>query len=145
VKGQYTTINSKQNLELFIQQLREKWESNKWLQVQITTEKQRSQLQNRSLHLWAAMYASELNDRGLDVRHVINSTMHKPDVPWNEKSFKALVIHPIAEAISGRKSTASLSTSECTELERVINKVFGEREGFYVPWPSLETKRAANG
>lgn len=142
MKGQFRVINSQQSLDAAIQELREKWHQSKWLMMQTTTEKQRSQLQNNSLHLWSEWYASKLNEMGFDVRHVINETMKKPDVPWTGSAFKALVIHPITEAVTGKKSTSSMSSSECVVVSDSINKIFGERAGIFVPWPCKENMGA---
>lgn len=135
MKGQFRVINSRQSLEAAIQELREKWESDKWLMMQITTEKQRSQLQNNSLHLWLTMVADQLNSMGLDVRQVLAKSKRQ-EIPWTPEAVKTHLWKPVQEAYMGEKSTTRASTTDYPAIYEILNKTFGQQFGFHVPWPS---------
>lgn len=134
MKGQFRIINSRESLELAIQQLRDEWESNKWLMMQTTNEKQRSQLQNNSLHLWLTLVASALNEQGLDVRQVLAKSKRQ-DIPWTMAACKEHLWKPVQLAYNGKNSTTKASTTDYSVISDILNRTFGEQFGVYVPWP----------
>jgi len=134
MKGQFRIINSRESLELAIQQLRDEWESNKWLMMQTTNEKQRSQLQNNSLHLWLTLVASALNEAGLDVRQVLVKSKRQ-EIPWTMAAVKEHLWKPVQLAYNGKNSTTKASTTDYSAISDILNRTFGEQFGVYVPWP----------
>lgn len=140
MKGQFRIVNSQISLEAAIQELREKWKHDKWLMIQTTTEKQRTQLQNNSLHLWLTQVAQELNDKGLDVRQVLQMSKRQ-EIPWTMESVKSHLWRPVQEAYMGEKSTTRASSTEFTEVYDILNKTLIEKLGVVVPWPNRDALR----
>lgn len=54
--------------------------------------KQRTYLQNRSLHLFFTELANALNEAGLDMRKTLNPDV---EIPWNSQSVKEHLWRPI--------------------------------------------------
>lgn len=134
MKGQFRIINSRESLEFAIQQLRQEWESSKWLMMQTTNEKQRSQLQNNSLHLWLTLVASALNEQGLDVRQVLAKSKRQ-EIPWTMAAVKEHLWKPVQLAYNGKSSTIKASTTDYSVISDILNRTFSEQFGVYVPWP----------
>ena len=137
MKGQFRIIKSQHSLECAIQELREKWELDKWLMMQLTNEKQRSQLQNNSLHLWLTQVAHALNEKGMDVRQVLQMSKRQ-EIPWTMSAAKEHLWRPVQEAYMGEKSTTQASTAEFNAIYDILNKTLVEKIGIFVPWPSKE-------
>lgn len=141
MKGQFRVINSQQSLEQAIQELREKWSEHKWLMVQTTTEKQRSQLQNNALHVWLTQVSHALNDKGLDVRQVL-SMSKRQEIPWTMAAAKDHLWRPVQQAYVGEKSTTRVSSTDYPAIYDILNKTFIEKMGIHVPWPCKENMGA---
>lgn len=99
-------------------------------------EKQRTELQNRSLHLYFTQLAEELNNSGYDMKKVLKPSV---DIPWNSKSIKEFLFRPIMKIQTGKESTTDLTTKEIDEIYDVINRHIGEKFGIHIEWPSSET------
>ena len=97
-------------------------------------EKQRTLLQNRSLHLYLTQLAEELNAAGLEISVVLK---RRPSVPWSLETIKNLLWRPLQEAQLGKKSTTTLTTKECDLIYNTLNR-FTSEMGIFVPWPSVE-------
>lgn len=144
MKGQFRIINSRNALEAHIEEVRQKWEEYKWLQVQITTEKQRSQLQNNALHLWMTMLAHALNERGYDVRQILQHST-RAEIPWTMEAVKEHLWRPVQQQYVGTKSTTRASTGDYPAIYDILNKVLAEKFGIWVPWPTQEGMAAPRG
>jgi hypothetical protein len=106
---------------------------NAFIDVEFHPTNQRSQEQNRALHLYLTNLAEELNKKGYDYRDVI----HVP-IEWNLINCKNEIWRKTQIALTGKQSTKQLLTHEVGEVYDVINKLISERTGIYVPFPSLE-------
>jgi hypothetical protein len=93
---------------------------------------QRTDVQNRALHLMFDQLAKELNDRGLYISKVI-----KVDAPWNKERVKELIWRPTQMKILNKKSTTQLTTKDIDEvfipIERAVNEL-----GCDIQFPSIE-------
>ena len=85
----------------------------------MVTEKQRTGLQNSSLHLYFKLLAYELNDKSFDVMKTLR---HDIAVPWNDKLIKELVWRKVQKTMTDKTSTARLNTSEVSQIYDVINR-----------------------
>ncbi len=99
-------------------------------------EKQRTQQQNSSLHLFYTQLAEALNDAGLDMRKTLKPSI---DIPWDSRTIKEYLWRPIQKAQIGKESTASLSTQDINKIYNTLNRHLGETFGIYVPFPSIDT------
>jgi len=118
-----------------------KWQTQKLEQGEVSIEvtkwkKQRSDKQNRALHLWYGQLAKAMNENGFDMRAVIKEDI---DLTWSSYSVKESLWRPVQKQLFGKKSTKSLTTEDINAIYDIINKVVGERTGLHVPFPSIET------
>ena len=97
--------------------------------------KQRTSLQNRSLHLFFTLLATELNDAGYDMKKVLKPSI---DISWTKENVKEYIWKPVQEAMNLKKSTTELTTKELQEVWEVINRHLGEKFGVHVSFPSVE-------
>lgn len=97
--------------------------------------KQRSNQQNKSLHLFFELLANELNMAGLDMKKVLKPTV---DIPWTKTTIKEHLWKPLQNAYNLKKSTTELTTAEVSQIYDVLNRHLGEKFSIHVPFPSEE-------
>ncbi|MCC2615953.1 hypothetical protein LJ739_06840 [Aestuariibacter halophilus] len=119
------------------------WEHHKWLQVTVNNEKQRSDLQNNSLHLWCQMVADAANENGFDVKSFVNEVTSRAEIPWTGSVVKELIWRPTQIAYTAEQSTTKASTKDYVVICDIINKAMGESMGIHVPWPCKRNKDVA--
>ena len=96
----------------------------------------RTDRQNRSLHLYLSLLATELNAAGLSLQKVLKPTVA---IDWNEKLTKELLWRPLQRAITGKGSTTKLrKADEVALVYETLNRHLGERFGLHVDWPHFE-------
>lgn len=100
------------------------------------TEQQRTELQNRALHLYFKFIAEALNDAGLDMRKVLKPHV---SIPWSTETVKDYLWRPLQIALLGKKSTTQLSTKEIDKVFDVLNRHLGTEFGVQEDFPSVET------
>lgn len=96
---------------------------------------QRTNQQNKALHVLFRLLADTLNEHGLDMRKTL-----KPDVniPWSGPSVKEFLWRPIQQAQLTKQSTTELTTVEIDQVFDTINRHLGERFSLHVPFPSID-------
>lgn len=96
----------------------------------------RTPRQNRSLHLFFRLLATELNNAGLDMKTVLKPSV---DIMWSEQNIKEYIWRPIQDALLVKKSTRLLETKEIDMVHQLIIRHLGEKFGVEVPAiPSIE-------
>jgi hypothetical protein len=101
----------------------------------MTEEKQRTDSQNKALHLFFTQLAEELNSAGLDMRKTLKPEV---DIPWSGRTIKEYLWRPIMVAQTGKESTTELTTKEIDKVFDTINRHLGEKFGIHVSFPSNE-------
>jgi len=96
------------------------------------THKQRTVLQNRSLHKYLTMLSAALNDAGYDMRKTLKPAVN---IPWNEVMAKEHIWRRVQIAMTGKRSTTELNTVEMSEIYEVLNRHIAEKFGVHVEWP----------
>ena len=96
-------------------------------------ERQRTNLQNKSLHRFLRELASALNDSGTEM-HVAFKDI---EIPWNEYILKSFWKKIESIHTEGKISTTAMTTKECIEIYEIVNRHFSQF-GVSVPWPSIE-------
>lgn len=96
-------------------------------------EKQRTDTQNRALHLYFQLVADRLNEAGLDKSVVLKGI----DVPWTKVGIKEDLWRPIQIAQLGKESTTELSTKDIDAVFDTINRHLAQF-GIHEPFPSIE-------
>lgn len=95
--------------------------------------KQRTDQQNRALHLWFELLATELNNAGYTVQLVLSKKM---DLDWDKEKVKELLWRPAQRAILGKESTTELNKQE--DIDKVfdhLNRHLGEKFELHVEFP----------
>lgn len=102
----------------------------------MTEEKQRTDSQNKALHLFFTQLAEELNSAGLDMRKTLKPDV---DIPWSGRTIKEYLWRPIMTAQTGKSSTTELTTKEIDLVFDTINRHLGEKLGIHLDFPSIES------
>jgi hypothetical protein len=98
-------------------------------------EKRRTTQQNRALHLFFTLLATELNQSGYDMKKLFREEI---DIPWNSYNIKNFLWRPMQKAITGKRSSTQLSRQDIDRIYEPLMKTIGERTGIYVPWPDIK-------
>ena len=128
-------INSAHSKELFIRQMSKLYDDHKYLRVTMKTGKQRTGLQNRSLHLYLGMLAEALNDAGFDMKKTL-----KPEVaiPWTQGNAKEYLWRPIQKVLTKKDSTTKPTTKDYVYIYEVLSRHMVDKFG--VLWFGLKRK-----
>ena len=110
------------------------WKEKRHVAITIHPQ-QRSLPQNNSLHLYCEMLASELNDKGLDMRKVLKPEI---DIPWSGKSVKRYIWKKIQKIMFDTDSTADLTRPEVSKVYDVINRNMINVHDVNVSFPSKD-------
>jgi len=98
--------------------------------------KQRTESQNKALHLYFTQLAELLNDSGLDMKKTLKPGI---DIPWSSKSIKEFLFRPIMKSQLQKDSTTELTTKEIDQVVDVINRHLGEKFGITLGFPGLDS------
>ena len=128
-------IFNEQQLDNYYQQLKKQVKEGP-IKITVKSGKQRSNLQNKSLHLYCKHLAEALNDAGYDCFNFFNEGFA---MPWNEKLVKEMIWRPVQEAVIDKQSTAEANTTEYTDIYNVINRHLIENRNVFVQWPCKES------
>lgn len=96
------------------------------------TQQQRTDSQNKALHLWFELLAEELNGAGLDMRKVLKPHV---DIPWQKETVKEYLWRPVQQAQLLKDSTTDMTPTEVTKVYETLNRHLGEKFGVHVEWP----------
>jgi len=93
--------------------------------------------QNRALHRFFKLLASDLRDAGLDMKKTL-----KPgaDIPWTPEMVKEHLWKPMEKAMFEKESTTELTTKEVNQVYEVLIRHMGEKFSITTPFPSMEDK-----
>lgn len=98
--------------------------------------KQRTDQQNRSLHLFFRLLAEKLNNAGWSKQKILR---HAVDLDWDEQSVKYDLWYPLMRALTGKKSTAQLTKHE--EIDKIyehLNRFTAQTFGVHVDFPHMK-------
>lgn len=137
MQGDHWIVNSDAKLENYIQHLRGQYAEHKYLRCQVKTGKQRSDLQNNSLHLYCTQLAEALNNAGLDMRKVLKPGV---EIPWSMLAVKDKLWRPIQESMTGQESTTKPDRDEYPQIYETLNRHIASKFGISVAWPSKDKK-----
>ncbi|MFT6047294.1 MAG: hypothetical protein ACI9WC_003008 [Arenicella sp.] len=92
----------------------------------------RTSKQNRALHKWCSMVATDLNDGGYSVPIVLEKAV---DGEWDGDAVKALLWKKVQKVVIGKESTTEADRCEYTAVYDVLNRFLGSKFGISVDWP----------
>lgn len=95
---------------------------------------QRTDQQNKALHLYCQMLADALNDAGYDMQHIL--MQKQVSIPWNSITVKECLWREIQRAMFDKDSTTELSTGEVSQVYEVLDRHISEKFGIHIPFPS---------
>jgi len=95
----------------------------------------RTELQNRSLHLYLTMLSDAFNDAGLSVMVVLTKLFKSPNFAWSAYLVKERIWRPVQEQTLGEESTTKLETQHVSMIHDSINRATSEKLGVSVPFP----------
>lgn len=98
---------------------------------------QRTDAQNKALHKYLELVATELAREGHTMQSVVKCIKRAEITPTKE-ALKEIVWRPIQEILFGKKSTTQLSRSEVSQVYEVMNKWLGENFELHIPWPAID-------
>lgn len=130
-----TIINSEKSLYDHIEQLRTEFKEHKYLRVDVKTGKQRTNLQNASLHLYCELVANELSRLGITFTSFFKEGF---EVPWTREIVKENIWRPVQVVICEHESTTKPLASDYQRIYEPINLKLANW-GIHVPWPSKES------
>jgi hypothetical protein len=97
---------------------------------------QRTTQQNRALHKYFALLATELNAAGLDMKATLKPSI---EIPWTPENVKEHLWKPFQNFQLNRESTTDLSVREVDDVYNTLNRHLGEKLHIHVPFPSAES------
>lgn len=98
-------------------------EDGKEYEINIVTEKSRTNLQSACLHSYLGQIAKKLNEAGYDFKEVV-----KLPVSFTTDNVKLNMFHPVMKAMYPHiNSTTGLSTIQLQEVYEVFNAAMAER------------------
>ena len=97
--------------------------------------KNRTNQQNKALHLFFTQLADQLNSAGLYMKKTLKENV---DIPWQPSSIKEYLWRPIQLAATGKESTTELDSKEIDDIYDILNKHLGEKFSVNVAFPSVE-------
>jgi hypothetical protein len=98
-------------------------------------ENQRTITQNKAMHKYFELLASELNDAGLTMRKVLKPEI---DIDWTPEAVKSYLWKPIQDALYQKNSTTELNRKQVSLVFETLNRHLGTKLGIHVPFPSNE-------
>ena len=96
-------VNSDFTKAEFLKHVESLYEDKKHITFTIRTGDTRTKMQNRSMHKYFSLLASQLNERGFDMQLVLNQDI---SVPWTEALIKELIWRPVQLEKTEEASTA---------------------------------------
>lgn len=97
---------------------------------------QRTEQQNKAIHLLFRHLSDMLNDIGLDMKRVLKPEV---DIPWTPRNVKEYLWRPVQLSLTGKESSKDLESKEIDQVYDVIHKHLAEKFGIEVRFPSIET------
>ena len=94
---------------------------------------QRTNQQNKAMHLYFRMLAEALNDAGYDMKKTLKPEI---EIPWTPEMVKEHLWKPIQKIMMDKESTTEMETMDPDEVYRVLDRFMADKFGISVDWPS---------
>ena len=101
------------------------------------TSRQRSQFQNKAIHLYIKWVARELQNQGQTMQNIVKA-ITKVEIMPTPENIKELVWREIQKSVVGKESTAALEKHEVTEVYDVMSMWLSKNFGISLPFPNDE-------
>ena len=127
-------INTEKALYDYIELLRSNFDEHKYLRVDMKTGKQRTGLQNRSLHLYCGQLAQMFNNDGLTFTAFFKEGF---ELSWTPEIVKDNIWRKVQLAMTGEDSTTKPKTSDYPKIYEVVNRKLASL-GYGLEWPNKD-------
>lgn len=107
------------------------------METEKTIGKQRTDLQNRAIHLYLSMVARELQNQGQTMQNVVKA-ITKVEITPTMQNIKELVWREIQKTMFEKESTTFLTKHEVDEVYRVMSMWLSKNFGIDLPFPNDE-------
>lgn len=104
---------------------------------------QRTDAQNRAIHLYCAQLADALDREGHTLQNVVER-IKKAEIRPTQENIKETVFKPMAKALFGVDSTTKLTTSQVDRVYEMVNAFIGREFHLYIPFPCDDQKQLEN-
>ena len=95
----------------------------------------RTELQNRSIHLYFKMLCEALNSAGMDMVASMKILSKNAKIPWSPHGIKERLWKPVQSATFGKDSSTKLNTGEISAVYEALNEVTSSKLGVGVQFP----------
>lgn len=98
----------------------------------------RTDQQNKALHVFFTLLAEELNNKGCDVKVVVDQMKKGANVPWTKDSVKDILWRPFQKAMARVSSTTELDKMLPGDIHQALMENLMEKLPVidYVEFPS---------
>lgn len=100
----------------------------------------RTELQNRSIHLYFTMLCDALNNAGMDMVATMKRLSANAAIPWSAHAIKERLWRPVQISTYGKESSTKLNTDEISVVYEALNNVTSSKLGVSVPFPDRFTQ-----
>ena len=109
-----------------------KFQDADYIQIDIKNMDTRTILQNKAMHKFFSMIATQLNKRGhrIDPKGL--------NIDWSPIRVKELIWKEFQKVVLNKESTRKLTRTEITEIYDYVNQYLGETFDFNVAFPSKD-------
>lgn len=97
-------------------------------------DKQRTEAQNRALHLYLTMVARELCNQGQTLQDVV-AKINKVEIEPTPQNLKEVVWREIQKTMFKKYSTTYLTKHEVTQVYEVMSMWLSKNFGISIPFP----------
>ncbi len=97
-------------------------------------EKQRTEQQNRALHLYLTMVAHELRNQGQTLQDVV-AKINKVEIEPTPQNLKEVVWREIQKTMFKKESTTFLTKHEVTQVYEVMSMWLAKNFGIDIAFP----------
>mgnify|MGYP003659667311 CR=1 FL=1 len=134
-------ITNEFQLNEYIGHVKETFNNKKFLTATCKAGRQRTLLQNKSLHKYFKNLAIALNAGGQEYKFqkFFKSSV---DIPWTMELVKQLIWKPVQEAMINKSSTVDAKTTDYVKVYDVLNRHLSENYGIHVAWPDKASKNS---
>ena len=138
MSNQFWVVNSKHTRQKFIEHVDKICDDCGYVEFEWNTAKNRTQQQNKALHVYFRKLSEKLNEGGLDAKAILSEAV---DIPWTPAMVKDLLWRKTMEKMTDKTSTRDLDRSEITTVYDVINRYLSQEFGITVEFPNEVNNR----
>ena len=128
-------VNSDTTYVAFMKLAHDLYMEHRYIEFKYKTGKQRTNLQNRSLHMYFKLLAIAFKESNVTMPDLIELPFVEIDLSIDEDLIKKKLWKPIQKALIDEESTAKAKRRDYTEVYDTLNRYTSDRFGIHVPWP----------